>query len=152
MRQGYLYDQFTELLATCPELADGLHRDGHGGMATPPPGALTYRPSAELAARVRARDRYCRFPGCTVPAAQCQLDHIVAFDHDNPEAGGWTTEANLQCVCGFNHELKTVGLWHAVALPGMAILWTGPRGDRHLTLPAGGLTPVPAANLHAAGP
>ena len=31
MRQGYLYDQFTELLATCPELADGLHPDGHGG-------------------------------------------------------------------------------------------------------------------------
>ena len=87
-----------------------------------------------------------------MPAAQCQIDHIVAFDHDNPEAGGWTTEANLQCVCGFNHELKTIGLWHAVALPGMAILWTGPRGDRHLTLPAGGLTPVPAANLHAAGP
>ena len=100
----------------------------------------------------RARDRNCRFPGCTVPAAQCQIDHIVAFDHDNPEAGGWTNEANLQCVCGFNHELKTVGLWHAVALPGMAILWTGPRGDRHLTLPAGGLTPVPAADLHAAGP
>ena len=50
-------------------------------------------------------------------------------------------------MCAFNHELETVGLWHAVALPGMAILWTGPRGDRHLTLPAGGLTPVPAAHL-----
>ena len=65
----------------------------------------------------------------------------------NPEAGGWTIESNLQCACAFNHELKTVGLWHAGALPGMAILWTGPRGDRHLTLPAGGLTPVPAAHL-----
>ncbi|HEY5854817.1 MAG TPA: HNH endonuclease signature motif containing protein, partial [Aldersonia sp.] len=146
-----LYDQFVELLATCPEFAAGIHPDGHGGLRTPPLGALTYRPSAETAALVRARDRHCRFPGCNVPAARCQLDHIRAFDHNHPEAGGWTIRSNLQCLCAFHHELKTVGLWHARALPGMAILWTGPRGDRHLTLPAGGLTPVPAANDLAPG-
>ena len=85
-------------------------------------------------------------------AARCQLDHIVPFDHADPALGGWTTASNLECVCEFHHALKTAGLWHAVALPGMAILWTGPRGDRHLTLPAGGLTPVPAADLPSAGP
>ena len=83
-----------------------------------------------------------------MPAARCQLDHIV-WRSTNPEAGGWTIESNLQCACAFNHELETVGLWHAVALPGMAILWTGPRSDRHLTLPAGGLTPVPSATAPA---
>ena len=62
-----------------------------------------------------------------------------------PRSGGWTIESNLECVCAYNHDLETVGLWNARALPGMAILWTGPRGDRHLTLPAGGLSPVAAA-------
>ncbi|HEY5853656.1 MAG TPA: DUF222 domain-containing protein, partial [Aldersonia sp.] len=56
--------------------------DGHGGFTEPPAGALTYRPNAETAALVRARDRHCRFPGCQMPAARCQLDHIVPFDHE----------------------------------------------------------------------
>ncbi|HEY5853603.1 MAG TPA: HNH endonuclease signature motif containing protein, partial [Aldersonia sp.] len=142
--QADLYERFTDLLATCPEFADGIHPDGHGGLDEPPPGALTYRPNAETAALVRARDRHCRFPGCTMPAARCQLDHIRPFDHTNPRAGGWTIASDLQSLCAFHHALKTAGLWHARALPGAAILWTGPRGDRHLTLPAGGLTPVPA--------
>ena len=34
-----------------------------------------YRPSTELAEFVRMRDLYCRFPGCTVPADRCDLDH-----------------------------------------------------------------------------
>lgn len=33
-----------------------------------------YRPSAKLAAFVRARDLFCRFPGCDVPA---DIDHVV---------------------------------------------------------------------------
>ncbi|HEY5855792.1 MAG TPA: DUF222 domain-containing protein, partial [Aldersonia sp.] len=143
--QADLYQRFTDLLATCPEFADGIHPDGHGGLLVPPAGALTYRPNAETAALVRARDRHCRFPYCTMPAARCQLDHITAFDPTNPIEGGWTIVSNLQCLCAFHHALKTAGLWHARALPGTAILWTGPHGDRHLTLPAGGLTPVPAA-------
>ncbi|HEY5853387.1 MAG TPA: SDR family oxidoreductase, partial [Aldersonia sp.] len=145
LTQADLYAEFTALLDAHPDLATGIHPDGHGGHADPPPGALTYRPSAEVAALVRARDRHCRFPHCSMPAERCQIDHITPFEHDDPIAGGWTIVSNLQCACAFHHELKTAGLWHARALPGTAILWTGPRGDRHLTLPAGGLTPVPAA-------
>ena len=37
----------------------------------------TYRPGKALAERVRARDRHCRFPGCSVPASRCHLDHVV---------------------------------------------------------------------------
>ncbi|HEY5853371.1 MAG TPA: hypothetical protein VIW24_04755, partial [Aldersonia sp.] len=145
LTQADLYAEFTALLDAHPDLATGIHPDGHGGHADPPPGALTYRPSAEVAALVRARDRHCRFPHCSMPAERCQIDHLTPFEHENPIAGGWTIVSNLQCACAFHHELKTAGLWHARALPGSAILWTGPRGDRHLTLPAGGLTPVPAA-------
>ncbi|MGK2879308.1 MAG: hypothetical protein ACSLE6_00455, partial [Mycobacterium sp.] len=34
-----------------------------------------YRPSAALAAAIRARDLHCRFPNCTVPADRCDIDH-----------------------------------------------------------------------------
>ena len=116
-----------ETLATRPEFADGIHPDGHGGLHVPPAGALTYQPGAETTALVRARDRHCRFTGCTMPAARCQLDHITAFDHDNRAAGGWTIPSNTQCLCAFHHALKTAGLWHARALHLAAARYSSPR-------------------------
>ncbi|MFC7447090.1 DUF222 domain-containing protein, partial [Rhodococcus daqingensis] len=120
-----------------PTLARPEHPDGHGGFATPPDGALTYRPDAATTALVRARDGHCRFPGCTRPAAQCQTDHIVEYWAYNPAAGGWTIESNLQCLCQFHHQLKTLGLWQVTALPGHALLWTSHTGTTAITLPAG---------------
>jgi hypothetical protein len=109
----------------------------------PPPDALTYRPTAHTAAIVRARDRHCRFPGCRVPAARCQLDHIIAFDHNDPKHGGQTTISNLQSLCATHHMLKTMNLWHAAMLPGAAIRWTGSTGHTHITIPGGGITATP---------
>ncbi|TSE01118.1 DUF222 domain-containing protein [Skermania sp. ID1734] len=85
--------------------------DGHGGFTQPPPGALAYRPSAALADAVRLRDGTCRHPGCCVPAADCQIDHIQEYDHSKPVHGGWTILANLQCLCARHHALKTAKLW-----------------------------------------
>ncbi|NKS99240.1 DUF222 domain-containing protein [Rhodococcus hoagii] len=48
----------------------------------------TYRPSRQLAETVRIRDGGCRFPNCTVQASACDIDHTVAFDHDEPARGG----------------------------------------------------------------
>ena len=62
----------------------GVYPDGHGGYLDPPPGALTYRPTAELAALVRAAYPTCVFPGCTVASHKCELDHRVRFDHEHP--------------------------------------------------------------------
>ncbi|MDG3012205.1 DUF222 domain-containing protein [Rhodococcus sp. D2-41] len=118
-------------------LALGEHPDGHGGHAEPPPGSLNYRPDAATAALVRARDQHCRFPGCHVPAARCQLDHIVAYRHHDPRRGGWTILSNLQCLCLFHHQLKTMRLWQATALAGQAIYWTSTTG----TLPTGASAP-----------
>ncbi|OZF07710.1 HNH endonuclease, partial [Rhodococcus sp. 14-2686-1-2] len=78
-----------------PALAAGPHPDGHGGVTEPPPGALTYRPNTDLAARVRMTYRTCTHPGCTVPSTDCELDHIVPYDHHTPHRGGWTIETNL---------------------------------------------------------
>lgn len=41
-----------------------------------------YRPNAALRLLVRARDGTCQFPGCTVPASACQIDHPP------PQSGG----------------------------------------------------------------
>ncbi|OZF54008.1 HNH endonuclease signature motif containing protein [Rhodococcus sp. 14-1411-2a] len=97
--------------------------------------ALIYRPDALTTAAVRLRDKHCRFPGCHRPAARCQLDHIVAFDHANPRGGGWTTVNNLQCLCDYHHTVKTAGYWTATMLPGGAILWTSTSKTTRITLP-----------------
>ncbi|WP_256978605.1 HNH endonuclease signature motif containing protein, partial [Rhodococcus sp. 14-2470-1a] len=90
-----------------PTLAAGPHPDGHGGETEPPPGALTYRPTTDLAARVRMTYRTCTHPGCDVPSTDCELDHIVPYDHHTPHRGGWTIETNLHPVCTAHHKHKT---------------------------------------------
>ncbi|MGE4028422.1 DUF222 domain-containing protein [Mycolicibacterium sp.] len=56
-----------------------------------------YRPSAKLAAYIRARDMFCRFPGCDVPAARCDIDHVIPWPY------GPTHPSNLNCTCRTHH-------------------------------------------------
>ena len=116
-------------IAADPTLGKSVPRDPHTDRA------LIYRPDTLTTAAVRLRDKHCRFPGCHRPAARCQLDHIVAFDHANPRGGGWTTVNNLQCLCDYHHTVKTAGYWTAVMLPGGAILWTSTSKTTRITLP-----------------
>jgi hypothetical protein len=90
-----------------------------------------YRPSAKLAAFIRARDITCRFPGCRVPAERCDIDHVV------PYPMGPTHPSNLVCLCRKHHLLKTfwVDDWAlSLASDGTAI-WTSPTGKRYITHP-----------------
>ena len=97
-----------------------------------PPDA--YRPPRRLAKLVRARDRRCRFPGCTVAAVFCDLDHV------RPWPTGPTTDTNLICLCRRHHRVKQRPGWHA-ALTGDGILtWTDPTGTVRTTHPADALT------------
>ncbi len=118
-----------------PSKAAGVFPDGHGKLESPPPGALTYRPSKAVTSMVRMAYRTCTFPGCDTPSSRCQLDHIVPFDHDNPRAGGWTVGSNLHPVCTCHHQAKTARMWACAMLSGGAILWTGNTGSRRITLP-----------------
>ncbi|WP_285184803.1 HNH endonuclease signature motif containing protein [Rhodococcus sp. MEB041] len=86
--------------------------DGHGGFALPPAGALTYRPSEAIAALVTALYPTCIHPGCAVSSEDCDLDHVVPFDHTDPERGGWTVTGNLAPLCRRHHGLKTRRQWH----------------------------------------
>ncbi|WP_197420439.1 HNH endonuclease signature motif containing protein, partial [Mycobacterium sp. NAZ190054] len=89
-----------------------------------------YRPSARLAAFVRARDLFCRFPGCTVPAERCDIDHVVPWPY------GPTHASNLNCKCRSHHLAKTFGDgWRDEQLPDGTVIWTTPAGKRYTTVP-----------------
>ncbi|MEU7138727.1 HNH endonuclease signature motif containing protein [Nocardia sp. NPDC046473] len=103
---------------------------------------LRYRPSAALAARVRAIDGTCRAPGCGVPAAATDLDHQQRFDHRNPARGGRTSEDNLGGLCRRHHRLKTLADngrngWTVVHHADRRVEWRTPGGDIVTTEPEG---------------
>ncbi|MGW6375831.1 HNH endonuclease signature motif containing protein [Rhodococcus sp. NPDC055112] len=134
---GTIADAILAATNADPTLARPEHPDGHGGLTSPPGGALTYRPDAATTALVHARDGHCRFPGCTRPAAGCQLDHIIEYLAHDPLSGGWTIATNLHCLCQFHHQLNTLGLWSVTVLPGHTLRWTSRTGTTAITLPAG---------------
>ena len=53
-----------------------------------------YHPSRKLAHLIRARNGRCTAPGCTRPAARCDLDHTRPWDQSGP-----TCECNLAPRC-----------------------------------------------------
>jgi hypothetical protein len=87
-----------------------------------------YTPPAWLKRLVRARDGTCRFFGCTVPAARCDIDHVI----EHPR--GPTEEPNLMCLCRHHHRLKQQERWHVTMTEG-AVTWTTPVGDQFTTWP-----------------
>jgi hypothetical protein len=94
-----------------------------------------YRIAASLARVVRARDQHCRFPGCHVPAARCDLDHTVPFPL------GESTSENLHCLCRRHHRLKHSGGWSVRVLGANHLEWTSPAGRAYVTKPPDAFDP-----------
>ncbi len=92
-------------------------------------GTLSYRPPAALDRHVRLRDGTCRFPGCAVPAAECDLDHLVPFPL------GPTSAENLHALCRRHHGLKHEGGWRVEAISGSGLRWTSPQGASAVSHP-----------------
>ena len=93
----------------------------------------TYRPGDELAALVRARDGRCRFPGCSIAARSCDLDHV------RPWPLGRTAAPNLLTLCRRHHRIKQRPGWRLrLAADGTAI-WTDPNGRERTTAPLNAL-------------
>jgi len=86
----------------------------------------TYRPPAALRDFVRARDKTCVFPGCSIPAHRADLDHTTAFP------AGPTTAANLGVMCRAHHRLKQDPRWTVTQPTPGTFLWTSP-GKRTYT-------------------
>jgi hypothetical protein len=89
----------------------------------------SYRPGAALARLVRERDGTCRFPGCRVAAARCDLDHAVPFPQ------GPTDVRNLHCLCRRHHGFKHHAGWSVDLAWDGTLTWTSPTGRQYVTLP-----------------
>ncbi len=59
-------------------------------------------PSDALRTAVQARDGTCRFPTCTRPAIESDLDHEIPRPH------GPTSGDNLRALCRRHHNIKTM--------------------------------------------
>lgn len=94
-------------------------------------GRTTYHPPTGLADHIRARDLYCRAPGCRRKAADAELDHVVAWSD-----GGTTSEKNLGAYCTHGHRIKTYAPgWKVHANPDGSLTWTTPTGHQNTTRP-----------------
>ncbi len=80
------------------------------------------------------RDQTCVFPGCTIDARSCDLDHIVPYQPmDEGGPPGQTSLANLACLCRRHHRMKTRRVWAYRRLPNDTYQWTSPHGHVYLT-------------------
>lgn len=62
---------------------------------------------------IRAAYRGCSYPGCSMPAESCELDHLDAW-----EKGGNTDICSADLGCPVHHIERHCGLFHAVKIPG----------------------------------
>ncbi|SIS00957.1 HNH endonuclease signature motif containing protein [Microbacterium sp. RURRCA19A] len=90
----------------------------------------TYHRTAAIDRHLRARDRHCRWPGCTTPAVRCEVDHTR--DH---ALGGPTDVRNLAHLCQRHHTQKQFTRWKVHQLPGGILEWTSPTGRVYIDEP-----------------
>lgn len=86
-------------------------------------GRTRYVPTRDLVEHVLLRDRTCRAPGCTIPAARCDLDHVRAHAD-----GGPTCAANLTPLCRKHHLIKHHGPFTVEQPTPGIIRWVSPTG------------------------
>ncbi|HEY8717835.1 DUF222 domain-containing protein, partial [Pengzhenrongella sp.] len=92
-------------------------------------GKTRYRPPADLAEIIRARDPYCVSPICNATSRTCDLDHRVPFNPDG--SGGATSTENIFPACRRDHLLKTHAGWTYDRDEDGTITWTTPTGHTY---------------------
>lgn len=119
-------------------------------------GRKRYQITGALRTLITTRDGTCRFPQCTRPATQCQIDHAIAWDD-----GGPSDVDNLGVLCLRHHQLKTHGGWQLTeSKPDGSCTWTSPAGRTYYTIapvhpavnPSGDAPASPPAHEPAKGP
>lgn len=89
-----------------------------------------YRPTVRQQRAVRARDPVCTFPGCSRPAAHCEVDHVTPYGD-----GGPTCPCNLRPACTRHHQAKTAKVWRLETRLDGSRAWIGPTGRRYPCAP-----------------
>lgn len=84
------------------------------------------RPTRALSRQVEATQPTCSYPGCRMPAIDCDYDHLRAWSE-----GGKTSSRNGGPKCRHDHILKDHG-WKHVRIDGQDI-WTSPMGHTYVT-------------------
>ena len=150
-RVEFVHGAYSSFEWLCRELMDGDDQDQDEvrvrfEVVDPAPGALDspdhalrYVLTPAMVERIRLRDGTCRHPGCSVAAAHCDIDHVIAFNTTEPELGGPSTEWNLVCLCRKHHLEKTFG--HNAYRPGPLgeLVIITDTGHEHRTRPSGPL-------------
>ena len=83
-----------------------------------------YATTPTMRSAVTGRDGCCRYPGCSMPATTCQMDHVVEYDE-----GGPTSPANLIALCQHHHNVKTDRRARPIFEPASGtVVWLFPDG------------------------
>ena len=93
-------------------------------------GRKRYKVPKDLRLYLQIRDGTCRFPGCTMPAERCDMDHSLDW-----QFGGETEHENLAHLCRGHHTLKGATAWTVVQTEGSVLTWTSPSGRAYRTYP-----------------
>jgi hypothetical protein len=90
-------------------------------------GTTRRRPTASQRRTVEARDQVCYFPGCRMPATDCDLDHRTPWAERRR-----TSADGLDAGCRHDHVTVRHRLgWIHRLLPGGDHLWISPLGHRY---------------------
>lgn len=91
-------------------------------------GTTRRRPTAGQRRHVEARNRTCIFPGCRMPATECDLDHGIPWSQ-----GGPTTTNQLVPLCRHDHQVRHKAGWTHQPLTNGDHQWTSPLGHTYTT-------------------
>ena len=97
------------------------------GQSSTSDGSPHYRPPPSLLVAVRLRDARCRFPGCSVNARFCDVDHVRAWPT------GRTSLANLMLLCRRHHRVKQEPGWRVSLQSDGRVAWVDPLGHEWVT-------------------
>lgn len=93
-------------------------------------GTTRRRPNAQERRMVESRDVTCVFPGCRMPAIQCDLDHRTRVAD-----GGETHEGQLVALCRHDHVVRHRHGWTHRRNDDGSHVWISPLGVRYTRPP-----------------
>lgn len=99
-------------------------------------GTTRRRPTAAQYQEVVARNQTCIFPGCRMPARDCDLDHRIPWAE-----GGTTRSDDLGPLCRHDHRIRHSAGWSYHILTNGEIEWRSRLGHFYRTGGTSGLPP-----------
>lgn len=90
-----------------------------------------YSFTPSMRAYIQARDGVCRFPGCSIRAVNCEIDHVEEYGL------GETAARNAECLCRRHHNLKASKAVNCEISDGASVSWILEDSTKVVTLPEG---------------